>query len=214
MAEGTTNLGEIDESSSEISVTPRTNIYHERQSKQLCALHALNNLFQDPKAFTKQDLDAICKELAPDHKLFNPHKSTLGLGCYDVNVIISALSKKNLEVVWFDKRKELTCLDLNSIFGFILNVPNTPSSNFFALPLHYIPMQAQIWSSQRHWVALRKLGQYYYNLDSKLTFPDCIGTEKSFIEYLQQESLRKETELLIVVAKCISEDQSWLKKKE
>lgn len=81
------------------------NIYHERQSKQLCALHALNNLFQDPKAFTKQDLDAICEELAPDSRIFNPHRSALGFGCYDVNVIIAALAKKNFDVIWFDKRK-------------------------------------------------------------------------------------------------------------
>lgn len=80
-------------------------IYHERQSKQLCALHALNNLFQSSSAFTKQDLDAICKELAPDARIFNPHRSVLGFGCYDVNVIISALAKKGYDVVWFDKRK-------------------------------------------------------------------------------------------------------------
>lgn len=80
-------------------------IYHERQSKQLCALHALNNLFQNPNAFTKQELDAICKELAPDARIFNPHRSVLGFGCYDINVIISALAKRNYDVLWFDKRK-------------------------------------------------------------------------------------------------------------
>lgn len=80
-------------------------IYHERQSKQLCALHALNNLFQDPKAFSKKDLDVICSELAPNSRLFNPHRSAFGLGCYDVNVIIAALSKKLFEVIWFDKRR-------------------------------------------------------------------------------------------------------------
>ena len=35
-------------------------IYHEKQSKELCALHALNNLFQNEKAYTKKDLDDIC----------------------------------------------------------------------------------------------------------------------------------------------------------
>lgn len=80
-------------------------IYHEKQSKQLCALHALNNLFQDPNAFTKQELDTICKELAPESRIFNPHRSALGLGCYDVNVLISALAKKGFETIWFDKRK-------------------------------------------------------------------------------------------------------------
>lgn len=80
-------------------------IYHERQLMQLCALHVVNNLFQKKETFTKQDLDAICKELAPDSRFFNPHKSALGLGCYDVNVIICALAKKGLDVIWFDKRK-------------------------------------------------------------------------------------------------------------
>lgn len=83
----------------------RVKIYHERQSKQLCALHALNNLFQDAQAFKKQDLDAICKELAPNSRIFNPHRSAFGLGCYDINVLISALSQKGYDVKWFDKRK-------------------------------------------------------------------------------------------------------------
>ena len=37
--------------------------YHERQHKELCALHVLNNLFQDKNPsdrFTKKDLDDIC----------------------------------------------------------------------------------------------------------------------------------------------------------
>ena len=35
-------------------------VYHERQRFELCALHALNNVFQDPMAFTKEQLDEIC----------------------------------------------------------------------------------------------------------------------------------------------------------
>ena len=53
----------VDESSSKrIQRLPSSSVmYHERQRKQLCALHALNNLFQDPKAFSQKDLDSICK---------------------------------------------------------------------------------------------------------------------------------------------------------
>ena len=43
-----------------VSMEPDGSIYHEKQSKELCALHALNNLFQDEKAFTKSELDNIC----------------------------------------------------------------------------------------------------------------------------------------------------------
>ena len=34
-------------------------VYHEKQVKELCALHTLNNLFQE-KTFTKAFLDDIC----------------------------------------------------------------------------------------------------------------------------------------------------------
>ena len=37
-----------------------TNIYHERQKRQLCAMHVLNNLFQEKNTFTKEDMDDIC----------------------------------------------------------------------------------------------------------------------------------------------------------
>ena len=36
-------------------------IYHERQVKELCALHALNNVFQG-LFYTKEMLDKICVE--------------------------------------------------------------------------------------------------------------------------------------------------------
>lgn len=78
-------------------------VYHEKQVRELCALHALNNLFQD-KIYTKVELDGICHNLSPDVWI-NPHKSLLGLGNYDINVIMKALQKHCYEAVWFDKRK-------------------------------------------------------------------------------------------------------------
>ena len=101
-------------------------IYHERQSRQLCALHVLNNLLQvnihihvdylilpdllsyfflKEKAFTKAQLDDICTQLAPDNQWWNPHRSPLGLGNYDVNVMMAALQGKDCQAIWFDKRK-------------------------------------------------------------------------------------------------------------
>ena len=71
------------------------------QVRELCALHALNNVFQE-RAFTKADLDAICSDLSPSTWL-NPHRSWLGLGNYDVNVLTAALHKKAFDLVWFDK---------------------------------------------------------------------------------------------------------------
>lgn len=104
-------------------------IYHERQVRELCALHALNNLFQVRPytiihtyiiftsfdfssyiasqargSYTKSELDNICNNLSPNVWI-NPHRSILGLGNYDINVIMAALQKKGREAVWFDKRK-------------------------------------------------------------------------------------------------------------
>lgn len=108
--------------------------YHEKQVLSLCALHALNNLFQgnstiktpdrfvcrfvniNPSAkqmykknisergsYSKSELDEICKHLSD--QWINPHRSMLGLGNYDINVIMTALQKKGCAAVWFDKRK-------------------------------------------------------------------------------------------------------------
>lgn len=79
-------------------------IYHERQVRELCALHALNNLFQDRTAFSKNELDSICHTLSPENWI-NPHRSILGLGNYDINVIMSALQSRGYDMIWFDKRK-------------------------------------------------------------------------------------------------------------
>ncbi|XP_074105881.1 josephin domain containing [Cotesia typhae] len=172
-------------------------IYHERQVKELCALHALNNLFQE-RGFSKQELDQICYGLSPDVWI-NPHKSLLGLGNYDINVIMAALQKKGCEAIWFDKRRDLNSLNLDKIDGFILNVPTEYKLGFVLLPL-----------KKRHWIALRKIKGAFYNLDSKLDSPVLIGNNDELIAYLKDQILSKEKELLLVVSREIANNQDWL----
>ena len=58
------------------------------------------------KAFSKAELDDLCLQLAPDSSTWwNPHRSPLGLGNYDVNVMMAALQLKDYQAIWFDKRK-------------------------------------------------------------------------------------------------------------
>ncbi|EYC00507.1 hypothetical protein Y032_0115g508 [Ancylostoma ceylanicum] len=71
-------------------------MYHERQSRQMCLVHALNALFQRPQ-FSSQSLDEICYALN-DKRWFNPHRSMLGLGNYDANVLMSALGMYDYQV--------------------------------------------------------------------------------------------------------------------
>ncbi|KAI4460404.1 josephin 1 2 [Holotrichia oblita] len=115
------------------------------------------------KEFLKEELDSICYSLSPDVWI-NPHKSILGLGNYDINVLMKALQSRGYEVIWFDKRKDPNCINLRNIFGFILNVPSEYKVSFITLPLR-----------RRHWIAIRQINGNYYNLDSKLDSPCIIG---------------------------------------
>lgn len=184
-------------------------IYHEKQSKLLCALHTLNNLLQDGTAFKQEDLDKICKEL--DSKSFiNPYKSVLGLGDYDISVIIKALQQKKLEAVHFDRRKDPHAeLNFENIYGFILNVMSSYQVGGIALPM-----------KGRHWLPIRNLATTtekahgitnYYNLDSKLDAPESIGSTNDLIGFLRNILQAEETVLLVVVTEDISRLEAWRK---
>lgn len=165
-------------------------IYHERQTRHLCGLHALNNLFQRSGMFSKAELDEYCTTLTPRSWL-NPHRSWIGWGNYDVNVIMYAVQQRSREVVWFDRRRDPSCLDLTAIFGFILNVPVQMTIG------QLVPLPFQM----RHWLAVRRIDGSYYNLDSKLRQPACLGTDDAqFREYLR-EHLQPDNdhELLLVL---------------
>ncbi|KAI8873260.1 hypothetical protein GQ42DRAFT_160685 [Ramicandelaber brevisporus] len=96
-------------------------IYFERQRKQLCAQHALNNLLQRP-AFTRHQLDSFAADLYDQQQqneprswplntsiaasLSNPHKNPLGWGNYGIHVIEVALQSEGMEMQWIDGRKD------------------------------------------------------------------------------------------------------------
>lgn len=171
-------------------------IYHEKQSRELCAMHALNNSFQ-ARVFTKEFLDEICLNLSPDHWV-NPHRSVLGLGNYDINVIMSALKiKKNCEAIWFDKRKDPDTVDTSNIVGFILNIPSKYElGGLFTVPL----------LGKRHWIAIKEVGGRFYNLDSKLRAPECLGTRDDAISFLRGRLKEKDIELFIIVESGTSDE--------
>ena len=55
---------------------------------------------------------------------------------------------------------------MTKVQGFILNVPSRVSLGIVSLPL-----------KRRHWLAVCLVNGQYYNLDSKLKNPVCIGGE-------------------------------------
>uniref|UniRef100_A0A8C3CBA0 Josephin-2 n=1 Tax=Cairina moschata TaxID=8855 RepID=A0A8C3CBA0_CAIMO len=139
-----------------------------------------------------------CVQLAPDARL-NPHRSVLGTGNYDVNVIMAALQSLGLAAVWWDKRRSLERLVLGQIVGFILNVPSHVSLGFVALPLR-----------RKHWLAVRQLGGTYYNLDSKLRAPARIGGEAELRAFLQDFLAQGLCEVFLVVPRAVEEAGAWL----
>ncbi|RIA99080.1 Machado-joseph disease protein MJD [Glomus cerebriforme] len=173
--------------------------YHERQSLWFCGQHTLNNLFQD-EVFTKEQLDNIAIKLTKQTSLevstwssyfINPHKSIFG-GNYDINVLEMALMNKDLEIQWFDVRKDIrTVIQFTdkTLFGLILNVP---SSRFY------------FWTSY-HWIAIKPFlnqdngkAAEVYNLDSKLSGPKKFENLEEAYKYLESVMYSKNGNILLV----------------
>lgn len=171
--------------------------YHERQRLELCALHALNNLLQRP-LFTRRHADEICKRLSPGSR-FPHHRSLLGTGNYDVNVLMAALQGLGLAALWWDKRRSLERLAPARLLGLILNVRSRVSLLSVPLPLR-----------RRHWLAVRQLRGTYYNLDSKLPAPEPIGGESQLREFLRRFLAQEPCELFLVVPRDVEESGAWL----
>uniref|UniRef100_A0AAQ5Y0H1 Josephin-1 n=1 Tax=Amphiprion ocellaris TaxID=80972 RepID=A0AAQ5Y0H1_AMPOC len=170
------------------SLTPPA-IYHEKQRRELCALHALNNVFQDGTAFSRDTLQEIYQRLSPS-TMVTPHKkSMLGNGNYDVNVIMAALQTRGFEAVWWDKRRDVGSIELSNVEGFILNVPSNLRWGPLRLPL-----------KRQHWIGVREVGGVYYNLDSKLRNPQPIGNP----DELSFQSRGRSGFLKIAVLICLS----------
>lgn len=152
-------------------------------------MHALNNVFQ-ARIFTQAVMDEICNNLAPGSWM-NPHKSLLGLGNYDINVIMTAVQKEtDYEVVWFDKRKDPRTIAMQGLIGFLLNIPSTYMGGF-TVPL----------LNRRHWIAVRQISGDFYNLDSKMKKPEKIGTYDDVMRYIQSRISNKDDELFLIVPK-------------
>ncbi|XP_063283555.1 josephin-2 [Pelobates fuscus] len=172
-------------------------VFHERQRLELCAVHALNNLLQRPE-ISQQLAEDICRGLSPN-TMINPHRSILGTGNYDVNVIMAALQTLDYAAVWWDKRKSLESLVLSEIFGFILNIPSPISVGFFSLPI-----------TRKHWIAVREINGVFFNLDSKLKAPAKLGGPVELKGFLQECIARGSCEILLVVRKDVEEARLWI----
>lgn len=167
---------------------PSSDVYHERQRLALCGVHAVNNLLQKQR-YKKADFDSACLQLAPDSSWFNPHRSCLGIGNYDVNVVSLLLEQEGYMVKWHDQRQAITTASLdstkNSLTGILWNVP----SNSLLARL----------TGGRHWIALLldSDNKQWMNLDSALTQPKCVGTHDDCVRLLTSLD-NKQSHILLV----------------
>lgn len=110
-----------------------------------------------------------------------------GLGNYDINVIMAAVSLLDYEIMWWDKRRKITTTEVDGCFGFILNLPSPSRVGGVVLPF-----------KTKHWLAIRKLKNVFYNLDSKLETPQSIGDCQQLVHYLSNHLSEEDCELFIV----------------
>lgn len=147
-------------------------LYHERQSLSLCAVHAVNNLLQTHR-YSKSDFDKTCLVLSPNVWL-NPHRSVWRIGDYDVNVVTMLLQQEGFSLKWHDRRTVLEPEILENIYCVLWNVGST-----------------SIWGrvfGGRHWIALlRSNDEQWINLDSDLLEPQVIGRQADCIRLLNSK---------------------------
>ena len=84
------------------------------------------------------------------------------------------LEIRGFKAVWFDKRKSVEALHLETVYGLIINLP----SDFKLLGLLPTPF------TSKHWIAIKALDGHFFNLDSKLENPIKIGKVAIFLKNL------------------------------
>ena len=98
--------------------------------------------------------------------------------------------------------RKLSQLRPENIFGFLVNIPSRMS---VPLPFH-----------GKHWIAIRRVGDTYYELDSKHSKPLAIGkTDSELLQFLatrlKSDSAKTadKIELLLVLSVEVSRSGSW-----
>ncbi|CAF0795709.1 unnamed protein product [Rotaria sp. Silwood1] len=165
-------------------------LYHEKQKLQLCALHALNSLFQR-KIFNKDMLDSIVHGY--DKSLFWNEYSTFYTGNYDLRIIVDALKLQGYTIRIIASTESFNTINFKDCFGLLLNI--TVERPFF----DRLPIVRSLTKPGRHWLTIKSIdGEQYYNFDSKLSRPKLIGNQNNLIDYLNTFD-RAQTHIFLVI---------------
>mmetsp|Transcript_24815 Transcript_24815/g.36599 ORF Transcript_24815/g.36599 Transcript_24815/m.36599 type:complete len:191 (-) Transcript_24815:39-611(-) len=173
--------------------------YHEKQRLGHCAIHALNNIFQE-RWITYEDLSAIARELHDldrstrnmSYCAFNPYISFIPYaGYFDISCILKAIERRKCR---FSNHiisiSDLGMLDMSasqSAMGLIVNEYSSCVGLF----------------TSRHWYAVLYLRDYgvYVNLDSRLDRPIIIDSHENLVSMLRSSMSSQRTHVF-VLSKC------------
>ncbi|CAM9924653.1 unnamed protein product [Ectocarpus sp. 6 AP-2014] len=195
---------------------PSDDMFHEKQYLMHCAVHTLNNLFQESWA-TASLMEDIAKELfdreasmrkesGMGRMWFNPYKSVVPqVGYYDINCLLEALKLKkchiSLHAVFNLKEpnavaKSLEHLDpsLGGVRGIVVNRVSKSllgglytTHHFYAI----IPYKGE-------WVCIGGNGMAWYVVDSKADAPEIIGSAAELALHLGMEAREHQGHVFVV----------------
>lgn len=99
--------------------------------------------------------------------------------------------------------RDPSILNLDHIFGFILNIPNENDL--------WKSLATLFTASKRHWITIKAINSLFYNLDSKLKEPVLLGDANQLVAYLRR-SLKTENnvEVFVIASKEVAQNASWM----
>lgn len=170
----------IDQNSSTLAAPENFSVYHERQTRWRCGLHAVNALLKRP-AYTPAHFDAIADSLAAEYHTswYNPHRSAIGMGNYDANVLLTALRRAHKTTAWLSEKDDIEHLleTKPNLCGFLVNVESK----------HWFRQISRIFfEGGRHWIAIVRYEDQMFLVDSDDNFPSKFASHVELLDYLNK----------------------------
>ena len=192
-------------------------LYHERQVGNFCAVHAANNLV-GRKHFSPENFSDIRAELdvleeqprTVCHKICRPMFGRYFRFCvkqsfqgnFDLNVLMYALHKSHqIELKFWDNRNKnadelVAALSAKNCIGCIINIRGHEN----CLKSLVTSCLSLCFRPNGHWVAVKKVGDAVYNLNSNLKCPVRIDNDESQLRQFFVEQIEINNYILLATS--------------
>lgn len=150
-------------------------VYHQRQKRACCAIHTVKNLSQED-VFTQEDFNELANEVDEEElkigirTKYDPSNNyDSNDGDYSIEVIMRASKMTNIDLIRIDSESEHVLAakqDHTSADSYVVNIHLTQTMN--------------------PWFAIRKFDEGWFNLDSRLNYPERLKVNGPKFEILSQ----------------------------